>query len=107
MENQDQAAIAAPARGRNERVGVVVKDKMDKSVVVEVERLVRHAVYRKTIKRAATFMAHNDKGARKGDTVVIVETRPLSKSKRWRVERIVTRAILTEADALKTGAGEA
>lgn len=81
---------AAPDRRRNELVGVVVKAKMQKTVVVAVERLVQHAMYRKTIKRTSTFMAHDEKGAKQGDTVRIVETRPLSKNKRWRVEEIVT-----------------
>jgi len=87
------------ARRRNEQVGVVVSAKMKKTVVVAVERLVRHDVYRKTIKRTSTFMAHDEKGAAKGDTVRIVETRPLSKNKRWRVEEIVAKAILTDDDA--------
>ena len=73
---------------------------MKKTVVVAVERLVRHDVYRKTIKRTSTFMAHDELGASKGDTVRIVETRPLSKSKRWRVEEIVAKATVTDADAL-------
>ena len=62
---------------------------MAKTVVVAVERLVRHGLYRKTIKRTSTFMAHDDKGAKQGDMVRIVETRPLSKLKRWRVEEII------------------
>ena len=80
---------ATPGRRRNELVGVVVKAKMQKTVVVAVQRLVQHGVYRKTIKRTSTFMAHDEKGAKQGDTVRIVETRPLSKNKRWRVEEIV------------------
>ena len=76
-------------RRRNEQVGVVVSAKMAKTVVVAVERLVQHDVYRKTIKRTSTFMAHDEKGAKEGDRVRIVETRPLSKLKRWRVEEIV------------------
>jgi small subunit ribosomal protein S17 len=83
-------AEAAPGRRRNELVGVVVKAKMQKTVVVAVERLVQHAMYRKTIRLTSTFMAHDEKGAKQGDTVRIVETRPLSKNKRWRVEEIVT-----------------
>ena len=74
---------------------------MQKTVVVAVERLVRHDVYRKTIKRTSTFMAHDEKGAKKGDTVRIVETRPLSKSKRWRVEEIVAKATVTDDDAIR------
>ena len=79
----------AGERRRNEQVGVVVSAKMAKTVVVAVERLVQHDVYRKTIKRTSTFMAHDEKGAKEGDRVRIVETRPLSKLKRWRVEEIV------------------
>jgi small subunit ribosomal protein S17 len=81
-----------PARRRNEQVGVVVKARTQKTVVVAVERLVQHAMYRKTIRRTSTFMAHDETGAREGDTVRIVETRPLSKRKRWRVLEIVTRS---------------
>ncbi len=88
------------ARRRNEQIGVVISAKMQKTVVVAVERLVRHDVYRKTIKRTSTFMAHDEKGAAKGDTVRIVETRPLSKSKRWRVEEIVIRVAVTDDDAI-------
>jgi small subunit ribosomal protein S17 len=82
----------AAVRRRNEQVGVVVKARMEKTVVVAVERLVQHDMYRKTIRRTSTFMAHDEKGAREGDTVRIVETRPLSRHKRWRVEEILTRA---------------
>ncbi|HSB61231.1 MAG TPA: 30S ribosomal protein S17 [Vicinamibacteria bacterium] len=88
------------ARGRRqERVGVVVKARMQKTVVVAVERLVRHDVYRKTIKRTSTFMAHDEMGAQRGDKVRIVETRPLSKNKRWRVTAILGKAILPEEAA--------
>ena len=78
---------------RNTQVGIVVKAKMTKTVVVAVERLVQHAMYRKTIKLTSTFMAHDEKGARQGDRVRIVETRPLSRNKRWRVEEILTRGL--------------
>ena len=78
---------------RNEQIGTVVKSKMQKTVVVAVERLVQHAVYRKTIRRTSTFMAHDEKGAKQGDRVRIVETRPLSRNKRWRVEEILTRGL--------------
>jgi len=81
----------SPERRRNRQVGVVVKAKMRKTVVVAVERLVRHAVYRKTIRRTSTFLAHDEKGAQAGDKVRIIETRPLSKQKRWRVEEILER----------------
>ena len=91
-------------RRRTELVGVVVSAKMQKSVVVAVERLVRHAMYRKTIRRTSTFMAHDEKGAKQGDTVRIVESRPLSKNKRWTVEEIVSRAALQGADAAPAAA---
>ena len=78
---------------RNTQVGIVVKAKMTKTVVVAVERLVQHAMYRKTIKRTSTFMAHDEKGAKQGDRVRIVETRPLSRNKRWRVEEILNRGL--------------
>jgi small subunit ribosomal protein S17 len=94
MEQQQE--VKAAQRRRNEQVGVVVSDRMQKTVVVAVERLVRHDVYRKTVKRTSTFMAHDDLGAKKGDTVRIVETRPLSRHKRWRVEKILAKAVLTE-----------
>jgi small subunit ribosomal protein S17 len=94
-----QPAKASPGR-RNQQIGVVVKAKMRKTVVVAVERFVQHDVYRKTIRRTSTFMAHDELGAAKGDTVRIVETRPLSKNKRWKVDEIVTKAVLTDQDAL-------
>ena len=89
----------APSSKRREQVGVVLSAKMTKTVVVGVERLVRHDLYRKTIKRTSTFMAHDDMGAKKGDKVRIVETRPLSKHKRWRVEEIVGKVVVKDDDA--------
>ena len=72
--------------------GVVVSDKMDKTVVVLVSRLIKHPVYKKYIRRRAKFMAHDEQNsARMGDTVEIIESRPLSKFKRWRLTRIVER----------------
>jgi small subunit ribosomal protein S17 len=78
---------------RNTQIGTVVKAKMAKTVVVAVERLVQHDVYRKTIRLTSTFMAHDEKGAKQGDRVRIVETRPLSRNKRWRVEEILNRGL--------------
>ena len=83
---------AAPRREPKGRVGVVTSAKMQKTVVVAVVRLVRHALYKKTIRRTSTFMAHDELGAKAGDRVRIVETRPLSRHKRWRVTEIVERA---------------
>ena len=73
--------------------GVVVSDKMQKTVTVAVERRVQHPVYGKTQKRTSTFLAHDEKDeARVGDKVAIVESRPLSRRKRWTVTRILERA---------------
>jgi small subunit ribosomal protein S17 len=83
---------APAASRRQERVGLVVSAKTEKTVVVKVERLVRHGFYRKTIRRTSTFMAHDELGAGTGDRVRIVETRPLSRRKRWRVAEILERA---------------
>jgi small subunit ribosomal protein S17 len=75
---------------RKSQVGLVVSDRMDKTVVVEVSRLVKHPVYKKIIKRRSKYKAHDPNNSCKtGDMVQIVETRPLSKTKRWRVQRIV------------------
>ncbi len=81
-------------RGRRKtRVGVVVSDKMDKTVVVRVDTLGRHPFYGKTVRHMRKFKAHNERNeAHAGDRVLIVETRPLSKEKRWRVVQIVEKA---------------
>ena len=81
-------------RGRRKvRTGVVVSDKMDKTVVVRIDRQVRHRLYGKTVRRSSKFAAHDEQNdAHVGDTVRLMETRPLSKSKRWRVVEIVERA---------------
>ena len=82
---------------RKTRFGRVVSDKMDKTVVVAVETPRRHPLYRKTIRRAVKYKAHDEKNqCRVGDTVRIVETRPLSKDKRWRVAEIVTKGEVAE-----------
>ena len=92
MEPQDKPAEGKAGRRRREQLGVVVSASMQKSVVVAVVRTVRHATYRKSIKRTSTFMAHDELGAQKGDTVRIIESRPLSARKRWRVIEVVARA---------------
>ena len=82
---------------RKTRVGRVVSNKMDKTVVVTVETLRHHPLYRKTIRRAVKFKAHDEKNeCRLGDTVKIIETRPLSKEKRWRVAEIITKREVVE-----------
>jgi small subunit ribosomal protein S17 len=79
-------------RRRASKVGVVVSDKADKTVVVRVDRIVRHKMYKRYVRKAATFMAHDEHNAAKiGDTVEIVESRPLSARKRWRMRRVVKR----------------
>jgi small subunit ribosomal protein S17 len=76
-----------------EITGVIVSDKMDKSVVVAVERQIRHDLYGKTQKRTSKFLAHNEANdAKIGDRVAIVESRPLSRRKRWVVTRVVEKA---------------
>ena len=78
---------------RKERTGVVVSNKMDKSIVVLVERKVKHPIYGKFIKKSTKFMAHDEKNESNiGDTVRIMETRPLSKNKCWRLVEIIERA---------------
>ena len=78
---------------RKERIGVVVRNKMDKSIVVEIERREKHPIYGKFIKKTSRFMAHDEKQeCNIGDTVRIMETRPLSKRKRWRLVEIIERA---------------
>jgi len=75
-------------------VGSVVSDKMDKSIVVLTERLVKHSLYKKYIKRRAKFTAHDENNECKiGDKVLITESRPLSKNKRWRLTRIIEKAV--------------
>jgi small subunit ribosomal protein S17 len=78
---------------RKVRTGVVVSDAMEKTVVVRISSQVRHPMYGKTVRRSTRLKAHDEeRSARVGDTVRIVETRPLSKSKRWRVVEVVERA---------------
>jgi len=77
---------------RKMRTGVVVSDKMDKTVVVSLTRRFAHGLYGKQVTRTKRVAAHDEQGARVGDTVRVMETRPLSKTKRWRVVAIVQRA---------------
>ena len=83
----------APSRGRATKVGRVVSDAMNKSIVVEVERHVEHGRYKRTIKRTSRFMAHDEGNAAKaGDRVRIEETRPTSKRKRWILREVLVRS---------------
>jgi small subunit ribosomal protein S17 len=78
---------------RKERVGLVVSNKMDKSILVEIERKVKHPIYGKFVKKTSKFMAHDEKNdCNIGDTVSIMETKPLSKNKCWRLVEIIERA---------------
>jgi small subunit ribosomal protein S17 len=78
---------------RKVRTGVVVSDAMDKTVVIRIDRQVRHALYGKTVRRSSKLMAHDEANdAHVGDTVRVMETRPLSKTKRWRIVEVLERA---------------
>jgi small subunit ribosomal protein S17 len=85
---------AAAQRGRRaEKIGIVASDKMTKTVVVRVDRLVKHPTYKRYVRRRTKFMAHNEiEGVTTGDQVRIVETRPLSAHKRWRVVEVLRKA---------------
>ena len=93
--DQDEGKIQSdPDRGsRKERVGLVVSDRPEKTVTVSVETMVRHPLYKKRVRRSKRFMVHDEGNeARVGDTVRIIETRPISARKRWRLANIVSRA---------------
>jgi len=93
MEQQEAGSVTVVRRRRQGRIGVVVSNKMQKTIVVEVERLVMHPLYQKYLRRRSRFMAHDEKNDCKvGDRVQIEETRPLSRHKRWSVKSIVERA---------------
>jgi small subunit ribosomal protein S17 len=93
--DQDEGQIQTDTERnrRKERVGLIVSDRADKTVTVAVEALVRHPMYKKRVRRSRKFMVHDERNeARVGDTVRIVETRPLSARKRWRLANIISRA---------------
>jgi small subunit ribosomal protein S17 len=88
---------AKPTRRRASKIGVVTSNRMDKSVVVRVDRTVLHRLYKRYVRTSARFMAHDEaNGCNVGDTVEIVESRPLSSRKRWRVRRVVRAAVGVE-----------
>jgi small subunit ribosomal protein S17 len=93
-DTTEEAAVAAISRGyRKAREGLVVSDKMDKTVVVEVEDRVKHPKYGKVIRRTKRYKAHDAENAcGVGDRVLLMETRPLSATKRWRVSQILEKA---------------
>jgi small subunit ribosomal protein S17 len=91
METPEQTTQERNAR--KERVGIVTSTKMDKTITVEVRRMMKHSMYDKYIERSSKMLAHDeDETAGEGDTVRIVETRPISKRKRWRLADIIERA---------------
>lgn len=94
-ENENESGAESGERNqRKVRVGVVVSDKPDKTVIVKVERRIKHPMYGKSIARSQRYYAHDEKNEYKvGDTVKITETRPLSKLKRWRVIGLVERPV--------------
>ena len=80
---------------RKTMIGTVVSDKMDKTIVVAVETMVKHPIYKKTVKRTYKLKAHDEENSCKvGDVVKVMETRPLSKDKRWRLVEIVEKAVV-------------
>ena len=88
-----ESNVAAPRARRKVREGLVVSDKMDKTVVVEVEDRVKHALYGKVIRRTSKLKAHDEQNAAgTGDRVLLMETRPLSATKRWRIVEILEKA---------------
>ena len=93
--DQDEGQIQTDSERsrRKERVGIIVSDRAEKTVTVSVEALVRHPMYKKRVRRSRKFLVHDERNeARVGDTVRIVETRPLSARKRWRLANIISRA---------------
>ncbi len=93
-EQVDEQNDQTPDRNdRKERIGVVESAKMDKSITVSVRRQMKHPMYGKYLERSSTMMAHDEEDeAREGDTVRIMETRPISKHKRWRLVEVIERA---------------
>ena len=93
MANEEKNTETAAQNDKRTKVGVVVSNKMQKTVVVAVENLVKHGMYQKYIKRTNKFLAHNERpDINIGDRVIIEETRPLSKRKRWNVREVLEKA---------------
>jgi small subunit ribosomal protein S17 len=91
-ENAEDSSETKKTSKRAEKIGTVQSDKMTKTVTVRVDRVLKHPMYRKYVKRRKKFMAHDELGAKIGDKVRIIETRPLSAKKRWRVVEIIQKA---------------
>ena len=96
----DQQATAPKTGNKNEKIGEVVSARMQKTIVVEVTRRVPHTVYKRIINKRNKFYAHDEEGAAKvGDVVRIIECRPLSKLKRWRLGEIIRKAVQVGAES--------
>ncbi|MCX6156358.1 MAG: 30S ribosomal protein S17 [Ignavibacteriae bacterium] len=92
-KNLEQAEVKKRTANRKSRIGVIISNKMEKSVVVAIEKRVQHPLYKKFFKKTTKFMAHDEKNEGGiGDKVKIMETRPLSKNKRWRLVEIIEKA---------------
>ncbi len=92
-KNLEQAEVKKRTANRKSRIGVIVSNKMEKSVVVAIEKRVKHPLYKKFFKKTTKFMAHDEKNEGGiGDKVKIMETRPLSKNKRWRLVEVIEKA---------------
>ena len=92
-EDQIASRVMSERKLRKSRIGVVTSNKMEKSITVMVERRLRHPIYGKFVKKTNKFMAHDEKNeCTVGDTVKIMETRPLSKNKRWRLIEVIEKA---------------
>jgi small subunit ribosomal protein S17 len=87
-----ETPVAHHQKRRTEKIGVIISAKTEKTVIVRVDRLVKHPIYKRYVRRRAKFMAHNELECKLGDKVRIEETRPLSARKRWRVVEVVHRA---------------
>lgn len=93
MSETTETPVTAERNSRKTREGLVISDKMDKTVVVEIEDRVKHALYGKVMRRSSKLKAHDENNAAGiGDRVLVMETRPLSKTKRWRVVEILEKA---------------
>jgi small subunit ribosomal protein S17 len=108
VEQTQAQSEQAPAMGRRKQlIGVVVSNKMDKTAVVAVERRMRHPLYRKIIRRTKKYKAHDAlNNANLGDIVRLVETRPLSKEKRWRIAEVLTKGDVAEIKPTEIGTTE-
>jgi len=104
MSEQASTGREAARRTRASKVGVVVSDRMNKTAIVAVERMVKHPAYKRIVRRTSRFFAHDETNqAHVGDQVEIVETRPLSKNKRWRIARIIARSEKTRGAETEAG----